>query len=461
MTTENIALLNPDDIIIDSDRYRKDLGDIESLSESIKTLGKNIIPIIVIPADVEGKYTLVAGERRTVACKKAEVKVCAIVTTLDEVEHRIYEITENLERKDFDWREKVSATTDLMDMLKAKYKKMPLRMAAKKTGLSTGAISTDLGLSEALKVDPEMFVRCKTRESALKVLQKYKLDETYAELALRKKKTNYGSKAQNYLFNGSCLELIDSLPDGSISALITDPPYGIDLKNVKKVLSDSKVADYNATYDDNIEEYFIMIKTLINKLDRVMAKDACFVFFCDHKYKEWEQQEQLGKTTIIKRHYTSNFAWLASMFISLGFNVDPIPGIWHRTGTPGQTSVPSKNMARSYEAFLYGTRGDYSLVKKGQINILAFPGVSTLERVHVVEKPLPLMEEIVSRFCLPGQTILDPFAGSATTIIAGIKGGCKALGFELDRVNYDRALLRIADFLSAKDAGLLDKIGDG
>jgi len=446
MTTDNIALLNPDDIIIDSDRYRKDLGDIESLSESIKTLGKNIIPIIVIPADVPGRYTLVAGERRTAACKKAEVHVRAIITTLDEVDHRIWEITENLERKDFDWREKVSATTDLMDMLKAKYKKMPLRMAAKKTGLSTGAISTDLGLAEALKVDPEMFVRCKTRESALKVLQKYKLDETHAELAIRKKKTNYGSKAQNYLFNGSCLELIDSLPAGSISALITDPPYGIDLKKIKKVSSDSQAAQDNSTYDDDEAEYFTMIDTLINKLDRVMAKDACFVFFCDHKHKP---------------NSLSNFGWLADRFTQIGFSVDPIPGIWHRTGGPGQTSVPSKNMARSYEAFLYGTRGDYSLVKRGQSNILPFPGVSISEKVHVVEKPLPLMEELVSRFCLPGQTILDPFAGSATTIIAGIKSGCKALGFELDQVNYDRALLRIADFLSAKDAGLLDKIGDG
>jgi ParB/RepB/Spo0J family partition protein len=440
---EIVALLDPNDIIVSADRYRKDLGDMDSLTDSIKTLGKNIIPIIVMPAEEEGKFTLVAGERRTAACKKAGVKVHCVIADLDNIEHRIYEITENLERKDFDWREKVEATTDLIDMLKAKYKKLPLRKAAEKTGLSTGAISTDLGLAEALKVDPEMFARCKTRDSALKVLQKYKLDEAHAELSLRKKKTNYGSRAQNCLFNGSCLELIDSLPNSSISALITDPPYGIDLKNIKKVSADSQAAHQAGTYDDGVEEYFVMMHALIAKLDRVMAKDSCFVLFCDHKHKP--------------DTYT-NFSWLANEFTALGFSVDPIPGIWHRTGTPGQTSVPSKNMARSYEAFLYGFRGDYSLVRKGQSNVLPCPGVSISEKVHVVEKPLPLMEELISRFCLPGQTILDPFAGSATTIIAGLRAGCKALGFELDKVNYDRALVRIADFLSAKDAGLLDKV---
>lgn len=442
-SAETIALLDPNDIVINEDRYRKDLGDIESLTDSIKTLGKNIIPIIVIPAEEENKYTLVAGERRTIACKAAGVKVSSLITTLDDIEHRIYEITENLERKDFDWREKASATADLMDMLRAKYKKMPLRKASKKTGLSTGAISTDLGLAEALKIDPEMFARCKTRDSALKVLQKYKLDEVHAELSLRKKKTNYGSRAQNYLFHGSCLELIDALPKESISALITDPPYGIDLKNIKKVSADSKASADQGTYEDGVEEYFIMMHALISKLDRVMAKDSCFVLFCDHKHKPG---------------HMSNFGWLTEEFKAIGFMSDPIPGIWHRTGTPGQTSVPSKNMARSYEAFLYGFRGDYSLVRKGQSNVLPFPGVSVSDKVHVVEKPLPLMEELVSRFCLPGQTILDPFAGSGTTIIAGLKAGCKVLGFEMDKINYDRALLRVADFLSAKDAGLLDKV---
>lgn len=439
---EEIVTLNPDDIVIEPDRYRKDLGDIESLAEGIKTLGRNIIPIMV-RIDEDGRYILVAGERRTKACKLAGVKVRATIETLDSIEHRIYEITENLDRKDFDWREKVEATTDLIDMLRAKYGKLPLRKASEKTGLSTGAISTDLGLAEALKVDPEMFDRCKTRDSALKVLQKYKIDEAHAELAIRKKKTNYGSRAQNCLFNGSCLDLIDSLPANSISALITDPPYGIDLKNIKKVSAVSEAAHQAGTYEDGVEEYFIMMDGLIKKLDRVMAKDSCFVLFCDHKHKP---------------NSLSNFGWLADRFTQIGFSIDPIPGIWHRTGSPGQTSVPSKNMARSYEAFLYGFRGDYSLVRKGQSNVLPCPGVSISEKVHVVEKPLPLMEELISRFCLPGQTILDPFAGSGTTIIAGLKAGCKALGFELDKVNYDRALVRIADFLSAKDAGLLDKV---
>lgn len=433
--TETIVLLDPNNILIDPDRYRKDLGDIATLTDSIKTLGKNIIPIIVIPSDTDGKFTLVAGERRTTACKAAGVNVRAIVTTLDDVEHRIWEITENLERKDFDWREKVSATTDLMDMLRAKYKKMPLREAAKKTGLSVGAISTDLGLAEVLKADPELFARCKTRDSALKVLQKYKLDETHAELALRKKKTNYGAKAQNFLFHGSCLDLIDNLPDKIVNVLITDPPYGLDLKNIKRRDS-ADVAGKASTYEDDADDYYVMIAELLGKLNRVMAETSAFCFFCK----------------------VENFTWVVEEFTRLGYNVDTMPGIWYRTGSAGQTNSPNSYFARSYEVFVYGTRGDYSLVKRGQSNILPFAGVSTSDKIHVVEKPLGLMEELVSRFCLPGQVVLDPFSGSATTIVAALKAGCKAIGFEKDEINYNRALLRIADFLSAKDAGKLNEV---
>ena len=437
--SEIIVLIEPDKIIVDEDRYRKDMGDIAALADSIKTLGKNIIPIAVtVAADQPGMYKLVAGERRTRACKLAGVNVRAIIYSLDDIEHRIYEITENLERKDFDWREKALATTDLIDMLKAKYKKMPLRKASEKTGLSVGTISTDLGLAEALKTDPDMFSRCKTRDSALKILQKYKLDEVHAELSIRKKKTNYGKKAQNYIFNGSCIDLIDNLPDGCVSALITDPPYGIDLANRKKQTGEGNEATKSGIYQDDVEGYFVRMDQLFTKLGRVMAKDSCFAFFCDVRPR--------------------NITWISDKFINLGYDVDEIPAIWFRTGSPGQTSQPAKNFARSYELFLYGTRGDYALVKKGQPNVLPFAGVPTSDKMHIVQKPQPLMEELVNRFCLPGQIVLDPFAGSATTIIAGLKAGCKPIGFEMDKVNYDRALVRIADFLYAKDTGMIDKM---
>jgi ParB/RepB/Spo0J family partition protein len=424
--SNEIILLDPNTIEIAPDRYRKIIKNIDSLTESIKTLGKNIVPINVILTD--GKPKLVAGHRRTLACRQAGVMVRATVETLDTVDERIYEITENLEREDFTWQEKVEATADLAKLLEAKYGKLTVRQFSEKSGLSIGAISTDLGLAEALKADPEMFVACKTRDSALKVLQKFKIDETKAELALRKQKTNYGAKAKNHIFFGGCNNLIESLPNNVVDAMITDHPYGLDLKNAKK---QEGVVD---AYEDDETAYFPMIVELLQKSSRVLKADAAICMFCR----------------------VENFAWLREEIMKHGFAVDSMPGIWYRTGSAGQTYSPDKNFARSYEVFAYGTRGNYSLVKQGASNVIPCSGVNPSEKLHIVQKPLALMEELVQRFCLPGSVILDPFAGSATTVIAGLKFGCKALGFEKDEGNYQSAIIRVADFLSAKDAGVTE-----
>ena len=43
-------------------------------------------------------------------------------------------------------------------------------------------------------------------------------------------------------------------------------------------------------------------------------------------------------------------------------------------------------------------------------------------RIHVTEKPLPLMRDVV-QICEPGGRILDPFAGAGTTVLAAVQEG--------------------------------------
>jgi len=51
---------------------------------------------------------------------------------------------------------------------------------------------------------------------------------------------------------------------------------------------------------------------------------------------------------------------------------------------------------------------------------------------HPCPKPLPLMRELVELFTDPGETILDPFAGSGTTGVAAYQLGRKAILVELE-----------------------------
>lgn len=51
---------------------------------------------------------------------------------------------------------------------------------------------------------------------------------------------------------------------------------------------------------------------------------------------------------------------------------------------------------------------------------------------HCTLKPIALMEYLINMVTREGQTVLDPFAGSGTTLIAAKKLGRKYIGIELE-----------------------------
>ncbi len=65
-------------------------------------------------------------------------------------------------------------------------------------------------------------------------------------------------------------------------------------------------------------------------------------------------------------------------------------------------------------------------------------------RLHTTQKPLSLMGELVGLFTDEGQTILDPFAGSGTTLVAAKQAGRKAIGVELEERYCEIAAKRLS-----------------
>jgi len=84
-----------------ADRPENEMGDINSLSESIKITGQQE-PILVRPTDNEKKeqYEIIFGHRRWRACKKIGTKVLAIIKAVTDREASLFQKEENENRKD-------------------------------------------------------------------------------------------------------------------------------------------------------------------------------------------------------------------------------------------------------------------------------------------------------------------------------------------------------------------------
>ena len=113
--------------------------------------------------------------------------------------------------------------------------------------------------------------------------------------------------------------------------------------------------------------------------------------------------------------------------------------------TPGQpTPLRHVNTNTTWKPLLMFKRQDD--VYKGKIFGDVFKSDGNDKDFHKWGQSESGMYDIISKICLPGQSILDPFCGAGTTGIAALKYGCLFDGIELleENVNISKARLNDA-----------------
>ena len=416
--SEEIIHIDPNSVKISDNRYRfEGLGDIEALTNSIRDHGQKV-PIIITQDNI-----LIAGERRLTACRELGISVRAVYEEEgDDNNRKIVEIIENIDREDFTWREKARAVKDLHElMVELKGKKWSGNKTAEEVGISKGGFSDDMNLAKALESEPDLFNGCPTRSSALKALKNHKLRALESEIAKRRTGTDYGKKATQFLIHGDCLEVLQEVESSSIDLLITDPPYGINLEKSKHS-SDRGDIKY-----DTPENFDLVVRGMIQELPRIMKPNSWVCMFC-------------GVTQASE---------IMSLLKDVDVTCDFMLGIWNKEKL-GQTNHPEIYFSRSYEVFIYGYIGSAVLTRTGVSNIISIEPVPTHDKIHDVEKPVSLFKELISRFCLPGYTVLDPFAGSASSVIAALELGCIPVGIEKEESYYNKAIARLINTIMIK-----------
>lgn len=142
-------------------RQRFDPAKIHSLAQSIRQDGL-MQPIVVRPAAQEGRYELIAGERRWRAAKEAGLdRVPALVREINDEKAAELALIENLQREDLNAIEKAEAFQHLADTFHLTHTQI-----AERVGLERSSVSNLLRL-----LDLSDFVRDLVRENILSMGQ--------------------------------------------------------------------------------------------------------------------------------------------------------------------------------------------------------------------------------------------------------------------------------------------------
>lgn len=436
-------------------RFRKDFGDIDDLASSMSRLGQ-LQPIII--AD-DGE--LIAGERRLRAAMSLGWDDISTIkmADLDEVTKKEVELEENIKRKEFTWPEEVLALRELYDLKTIKYGRRVqgtdgasgygIKDASEELDRSLGSISMDLQLAQALLEYPEL-ANEKSKAAAFRRYRNVRETMLRREIAARTRSvedtiedkedeqdeptssdgTQYttstsgirkaGFKGHGIIYFGDSRSVLRYLPEASIDCIITDPPFALGLSQAGEGTSGRRLAhSAGAMYDDNPYRVLDMLDAVLEQCARILKPDGhMYIFFHHNRYQDI--------LPMLDKHFPES--------------VETTPIIWIKN-TSG-IGDPNRSWVYAYEPMFFVNRGR-SLQRPQAFNYLRYDTIPSGQKIHPTEKPAALLRHIVQASCVEGEVVLDPFAGSGSTLAAAVQSNCRFMGIELEESFYTKCVERM------------------
>lgn len=232
------------------------------------------------------------------------------------------------------------------------------------------------------------------------------------------------------LHHGESLAILRSLPDHSIDALITDPPYssGGLFTMTRQQATNKKYVDEKAGFgashlnfegDNRDQRSWTLWCTLwLSECYRLLKPGSPACVFTD-----WRQLPALSD------------AFQAAGFIWRGVYV------WDK-----KNSRPNAGKFRQTAEFVvWGSKGDMSIDK---VNPRYLPGMTSAAivsknlRHHQTQKPETLMQDLLG-IVNPNSVVLDPFMGSGSTGAAALSAGHGFIGIEMNEHYFQVAQRRL------------------
>ncbi len=405
--------------IVIKERARKDYGNTE-MTDLILSMGEHgMLQPIILDQD----FKLLAGGRRHRAAETLELERVPVV--IFEVEGDVarweIELAENMARKDLTWQEKVSLEKQIYDAKKADDPEWSVRKQADLTKSSKTMVARRREIANVMDMMPEL-ADCATEDEAYKLYKRVINDAVSGQIVKQQRSEKRFQWADDHYRIGDAILGMSKLPDGAYQIAEVDPPYGINLKDIRRDSQDKYFLDQYSEISS--VDYPQFVRAAAQQVFRVLGHNSYCIWWFGFDWYE------VVRTALL----------------DVGFKLQAIPGIWFKA--QGQSNAPQVLLANYYESFFIARKGQPILQKPGRSNVFEFNGVPPTSRIHPTERPLPLIEEIIETFSDPASPILCPFLGSGNTIIAGYKRGQGCFGWDLNERSKDRFLSRVEEMFS-------------
>lgn len=243
------------------------------------------------------------------------------------------------------------------------------------------------------------------------------------------------------MMHGDCLELMKSIPDGSVDMILCDLPYGTTACKWDVIIPFDKLWEQ---YNRIIKKNGAIVLTASQPFTTALISSNIKMFkYCWVWEKTLGANPMLAKKQPIRKHED----------VCVFYTKQPTYNPQFESGKP----YKDRHRKSGLKALHLDSPGE-----KKAINNLGTRYPSTVQKfnngnngnVHPTQKPVALLEYLIRTYTNEGETVLDNCAGSGSTGVACLNTGRKFIGIERDDKYFEIAKKRIQEAIDKK-AGML------
>jgi DNA modification methylase len=204
----------------------------------------------------------------------------------------------------------------------------------------------------------------------------------------------------NTITQGDCIQVMRQMPANSVDFILTDPPYLVNYRD----------RDRRTIQNDVKPDW---LKPAMQEVYRVLKHNRVAVMF---------------------------YGWT---------KVDAFFEAWKEAGFQPVGHIVFRKAYSSKSRFLNYQHEQAYLLAKGRPPLPRQPLAGVMDmpysgnKLHPTQKPVEALAPLVRSFTLPGELVLDPFAGSGSSCAAALLTGRKYIGMELDAEYFKQASARL------------------